>query len=491
MYPITIFKNYQPNIVNDRIQCIWSDNIRNLSDVLPVSYVNDGIVISLKRLKAQYGIASLPLTPSWSFSLVDEQFAIRCKIRMFDEGGDQTPSFCIKTVFGSERNIRYTANVHDFFLLTEQWQQIEIPFGNFVSNDRKCELQLALIEFVLYNDNRYEVADLQVVKPTTYKLLVPKYPWIYQDVFPMRVFYRDNQNRIIFTAGICHNYKWISLLRPTDHLVISLPCDYTLEDFEREKRFIATTEVPLDQWYILCNTTAQTTICNTIGLQGYYVNQNCFIDESLVLLKRSKHVYNAIYNARPIAFKRHELATHVRNLALIIGYDHFGPKTDLSYLDVGYSNTKRLTTREVCAKIQQSKVALILSASEGACYSSSEYLLCGTPVVSTVSEGGRDIWYNDYNSIVCDSTPEAVADAVIRLGIKVDTKQIDPNKIRNDHIALMVVHRQAFIHFIAGLFHKIDVNIDARSYVIDNFTHKMIEGERYLPYHDVQIELDT
>ena len=45
---------------------------------------------------------------------------------------------------------------------------------------------------------------------------------------------------------------------------------------------------------------------------------------------------------------------------------------------------------------------------EGANYSSSEYLLCGLPVVSTESSGGRDYWFDDYNSIICKPNEDSV-----------------------------------------------------------------------------------
>jgi glycosyltransferase involved in cell wall biosynthesis len=38
-----------------------------------------------------------------------------------------------------------------------------------------------------------------------------------------------------------------------------------------------------------------------------------------------------------------------------------------------------------------------------------EYMLCGTPVVSTPSTGGRDVFFTPENSIIRDDNPKAVA----------------------------------------------------------------------------------
>ena len=49
-----------------------------------------------------------------------------------------------------------------------------------------------------------------------------------------------------------------------------------------------------------------------------------------------------------------------------------------------------------------SQVGLCLSKSEGAMFASIEYLLCGLPIVSTKSVGGRDIFFTDENCIIAD-----------------------------------------------------------------------------------------
>jgi glycosyltransferase involved in cell wall biosynthesis len=62
--------------------------------------------------------------------------------------------------------------------------------------------------------------------------------------------------------------------------------------------------------------------------------------------------------------------------------------------------------------INSSVCGLMLSDIEGACYASTEYLLCGVPVVTTKSFGGRDEYYEEENHLTVRATPAHVAEGV-------------------------------------------------------------------------------
>ncbi len=112
---------------------------------------------------------------------------------------------------------------------------------------------------------------------------------------------------------------------------------------------------------------------------------------------------------------------------------------------------------------------MILSPEEGACFSSSEYLLCGLPVVSTPSKGGRDVWYDEYNSIVCEPTPDAVALAVEEFV----RNRRDPQRIREKHIKQAQEYRAKFINVLADVFHRFGVEDNPVKYFQGNYYHKL------------------
>jgi hypothetical protein len=248
----------------------------------------------------------------------------------------------------------------------------------------------------------------------------------------------------IFTASLLDlSHRWDPLLGEKDVVIFSDPWilrDWVAPKTEEFSRFP-------DNLYFLCN-----------DWQTYYarkgrvrnialVNQNCFMDESVFGLNPSvRKRYDVLYNARRSQTKRHHLAREIgEHMKLALIYPHH----DKSWYDVSenelpkhtYHNKRNLSPPEITEVINQSKVGLILSAEEGACFASSEYLLCGVPVISTPSKGGRSFWYNDENSLIVDADPMAILIAAKSL----IAAERDPQRIRAAHLALMKSQRQVFL----------------------------------------------
>jgi glycosyltransferase involved in cell wall biosynthesis len=100
--------------------------------------------------------------------------------------------------------------------------------------------------------------------------------------------------------------------------------------------------------------------------------------------------------------------------------------------------------------------------------------LCGIPVISTSSLGGRDVWYNEYNSIICEATPEAVASTVE----KIVQNPPDAQRIRQQHIEQAKEYRAKFIQVVADVFKRFGVvDVEASSYFQNNFYNKMRKNE--------------
>lgn len=111
-------------------------------------------------------------------------------------------------------------------------------------------------------------------------------------------------------------------------------------------------------------------------------------------------------------YKRHELLVNVKKLRLITGSINkldLLPEMGLSNIEV---NDHYLTKCEISEVFSKSKCGLALSKEEGGMLAATEYLLCGLPVVSTPSIGGRDIYYSSSNHILCNDTVSAVTSAV-------------------------------------------------------------------------------
>jgi glycosyltransferase involved in cell wall biosynthesis len=160
--------------------------------------------------------------------------------------------------------------------------------------------------------------------------------------------------------------------------------------------------------------------------------------------------FDAVYNARMAEFKRHELANEIQSLLIIGGTvtpedsdEYFlRMKSILPTATFTYDCEKgMLNEQQVNRLLNQSKVGLCLSACEGAMYAAVEYLLCGLPVVSTVSLGGRDTWFDPrFTRIVADN-PQQIAAAVRDL----IERKLCPHMIRSETLIRMAEHRQRLV----------------------------------------------
>lgn len=307
-------------------------------------------------------------------------------------------------------------------------------------------------------------------------LFTPCYVWPGKRI-PFRLYLEDIKCRIFIIENLQHNFQWLSeyrcKFRKNDHFLVIVGCYYHDALVEEAHRMFDALGLNKANFYILCNDERDMELFEKYQFHAVLVNQNAMLDENQTMFPLpTVKLYDAIYVARLIELKRHYLANLIGNLALVAG-PTAGSAPSNSIPPHTFRNELELPPSEVCKKINQSYCGLILSANEGASFVSSEYLLCGIPVVSTQSEGGRSIWYNAYNSIIAEPTPASIKEAV---NYFVNNPR-DPERIRNDHILLGNLHRQRFIHLISSILEKSGIQyIDAQKYFTSHFFHKMREG---------------
>lgn len=171
--------------------------------------------------------------------------------------------------------------------------------------------------------------------------------------------------------------------------------------------------LPRARTTFMCSTPKEIARLKWAGFKARWCHQNLFCNEDdFVLSDLNERNFDAVYNAVLSPYKRHELLVNVKNLRLITGSINkldLLPKMGLSNIEV---NDHYLTRCEIAEVFSKSKCGLALSKEEGGMLAATEYLLCGLPVVSTPSIGGRDVYYNSLNHILCDDTVSAVASAV-------------------------------------------------------------------------------
>lgn len=183
-------------------------------------------------------------------------------------------------------------------------------------------------------------------------------------------------------------------------------------------------------------------------VQGTHLNHNFYINESIYTVLDEPKVYDAIYTAQLVAFKRHELAKKIEKLIIIsYGGDLHAFCPELKHADF---NREFLPRPELARKYNQSHVGLCLSEIEGPMLAACEYLLCGIPVVTTPSKGGRDEFFDEQNCIIVPPEPEAVALAVERW----KKHPPDPHQIRKQILKQFSLLRREYCIYISKLIER-------------------------------------
>ena len=173
----------------------------------------------------------------------------------------------------------------------------------------------------------------------------------------------------------------------------------------------------------MCNTLAEADIIRSCGGEAAFLHQNALVDPLLFNVNHeATKKYDAVYNAQFLSFKRHELCSDIKNLALIsYNMDWFYYQTTVKGLNnftlmnslVEENKLGWLGYTEVSGIYNESYAGLCLSAEEGGMHASIEYLLSGLPVVTTKSKGGRDYFFDEFNSIYTEDNSASVLAAVI------------------------------------------------------------------------------
>ena len=273
--------------------------------------------------------------------------------------------------------------------------------------------------------------------------------------FPFLCLLDSKEARVFFISNLTHNYKWMKYyaknFKPTDIFFVSCGWNFSKHLAQQADVMFNALGLNKDQFIILYNSARELANGSNFGFLGEIINNNCWLEENNFSIHELPKKYDAFYVARAVKFKRHCLAAKIKRLALAAGDKLYG--SEAAELPTCMNDPyKFLNKREISILCGQSNCGLILSAEEGACRVSSEYLMSGIPVVSTKSLGGRDVWYNADNSIICQDSEDAVKEAVE----EACSKTWDSKKIRSTHIEQAINYRNKFKELLKKALLKLD-----------------------------------
>jgi glycosyltransferase involved in cell wall biosynthesis len=215
-------------------------------------------------------------------------------------------------------------------------------------------------------------------------------------------------------------------------------------------------QYPHLQLTYLCPTLSDTQLLRGMGIDALHVHQNAFIDERISRPDpAAEKKYSAVHIANVLPFKRHHLAWGVSGIA-VITYDP--SEESISHELSGYKNLVYVNRNEesdivplarnaVRKIVCESQCGLILSEKEGANYASTEYLLCGIPIVSTPSLGGRDEFFDSRHVKIVEPKPSAVERAVVEWSQSVPPQE----EIRESVLAKCREHRRRLLGWLCAI----------------------------------------
>ena len=242
---------------------------------------------------------------------------------------------------------------------------------------------------------------------------------------------------------------------------------------------------PRHHIFFLCNSMNQKELFDRYHLPSIYCNQNALLDEDRYRILPQVHKeFDAIYLAVAAPFKRHQLACEIESLALIMYFASFSKS---SYVDeikrtlpqaIWLIDPEPLKNyipgQKIGEYLNLARTGLCLSAAEGAMYASAEYLLCGLPVVTTRSRGGRDVFFDDDYTMTVDDDPRAV-----RLGVQeLIARRIPCDEIRARTLTKIQPHRQRFIRLVQDIYNRENVDRRFEKEWDQIFVNKMLTSRR-------------
>jgi hypothetical protein len=206
---------------------------------------------------------------------------------------------------------------------------------------------------------------------------------------------------------------------------------------------------------------------NIFNCQIILAGHNAFIDEDFFKIDNNiEKKYDLIINSSFAKLKNVSLTENINNI-IHIGYFYDGIEPQDEYIPKnGYcpnfkdnlrdrNNYERVANDDVVKYIQESKIGGIFSTCEGCCYSSGQYLLCGLPVISVHCSGGRQHWYNNYNSVLCENNNKSVENAFEEAIEKLNNGYFDPVKIRQMHLDEMDIQRNNLTTAVMNIFNGV------------------------------------
>jgi hypothetical protein len=215
---------------------------------------------------------------------------------------------------------------------------------------------------------------------------------------------------------------------------------------------------PLHRAFIQSASLVEFGLLQAAGIPSILCNGSIYEDETKFTIAQQGFEgipqSDALYLANFIPYKRHALCARLDQPLLIYGRNA-RESIDKSMAQMRLINRgavfvnhvlhngeyQRLEPDAISRVARHARTGLCLSEVEGYMRASIQLLLCGLPLVSTPSLGGRDRYYTDDNALIVAPDADAIRDGVAAL----KERRLSPEIVRASALAQVTKDRDRFV----------------------------------------------
>lgn len=213
-------------------------------------------------------------------------------------------------------------------------------------------------------------------------------------------------------------------------------------------RLLVGARFPKVTW--MCNAPAEVAMLKTLGQRAIFCHHNLFCNENVFTIRDNPDEYDAIYIARMDPYKRVWLAKDISRLRIITANPQDSARLEAWGCSHALVNQEFMDYETISREISKARCGLALSKKEGGMLATTEYLLCGKPVITTPSRGGREYWLDPTNSReVIDHAP-AIAEVVRQI----DPARWNPQAIRQGTLDRLKIQRNVLFDYLTQLTNR-------------------------------------
>lgn len=199
----------------------------------------------------------------------------------------------------------------------------------------------------------------------------------------------------------------------------------------------------------ICNSKLEKKYCDDEKVFSCFINKICLLNENLFFIDENiKKDLLGIYSTSFSNRKRLNICKDINNISLLLDYKNGLPEF---FNGINTINENTIEIFDLYKYYNRAQFGVSLITQDSSSYVIGEYFLCGLPIITVASIGGKNIWTNKYNSVLVDATKESILKGIELCLTNIENGMFNSEMIRRRQLILMNDYRKKFIKFLSTL----------------------------------------